>query len=218
MKTIAITGGEQYLEMLEFSKILKNDCQRYLNESQMLKSGWLFRMMNPNDVFKEIHVRNDRYPRDTPLSLHLLIDKYFFDNFGIPFRSSGVFCVNNPSYIINEYPANKGIANTQHVLFPIGDYSSCSSSKYRDVLLILQNSYRKEIEEFKQTDDLDDISNDTKEKIINFLDRGDYSLNNTFSNNVNEIMLYCKSFYALDISGKNYNKLRYLVEIFNTPS
>lgn len=216
MKANSITGGSDYQEMVEFSKLLKSDCERYLNDSDTLERGWLFRMMKPNtDVKKEVLVNTRRMPRNTPLSLHTLIDNYFFEKYSIPFRSASVFCVNSPSYITNEYPDSRGIENALHVIFPIGNYSCLSSAKYRDLLMILQNSYKAKIAEFADTDDLDDISDDTKQKIIDFLERGEYSLNNLFGNNTNEIMLYCKSYYALNISVKNYNKVRYLKEIMS---
>ena len=216
MKTNSITGGSDYQEMIEFAKLLESDCTRYLNESDTLERGWLFRMMKPNtNVKKEVLVNTQRKPRNTPLSLHTLIDNYFFEKYSIPFRSASVFCVNNPSYITSEYPDSDGIENTLHLIFPIGNYSCISSTKYRDLLIILQNSYKVKIAEFAASDNLDDISDATKQKIIDFLDRGNYVLNDLFGNNANEIMLYCKSYYALDISAKNYSKVRYLREIMS---
>ena len=217
MKTNSITGGADYQLMIDFAKLLRSDCTRYLNDSDTLERGSLFRMMKPNThIMKEVLVNTARMPRDTPLSLHTLIDNYFFEKYSIPFRSASVFCVNSPVYITNEYPASNGVSNALHVIFPIGNYSCISSTKYRDLLLILQNSYKKHFVEFTSTDNLDDISDVTKQKIIDFLDRGDYVLNDLFGNGANEIMLYCKSYYALDISGKNYTKMRYLHEILST--
>lgn len=217
MKTNSITGGSEYQQMVEFAKILQTDCSRYLNDSDALERGWLFRMMIPiKDVTKEVLVNTQRKPRDTPLLVHKIIDDYFFEIYGIPFRSSSVFCVNNPSYITQDYPDSRGIENSLHLIFPIGDYTSLVSKKYRDLTLILSRSYGKEMVEISSCTSIDDVSEPTKNKILDFLNRGDYVLNDLFGNNVNEIMLYCKSYYALDISGKNYSKIRYLSEILSS--
>lgn len=62
---------------------------------------WLYRGMHeslhPQDGFVAIHQsRKDRKPKDSSVLLHKALDRNFMEDFGIPYRSEGLFVTGNP--------------------------------------------------------------------------------------------------------------------------
>jgi hypothetical protein len=74
---------------------------------------------------KALDVRRDRAPKKMPKAIHDAADVWFCDQFGVRYRSAGLFCTGD-----RDQAAQHGYV---HKVFPIGGLQFCWSPKVRDL-------------------------------------------------------------------------------------
>lgn len=104
----------------EAAEIIYRDCRPYLNaiNGNVLEHGkQLLRGMShidTNTVFDLIEPKGIRRPKDTSTDIHITLDNFFEDRFGIPHRSESVFATGSP---LEAYSYGRIF-----MMFPIGDF------------------------------------------------------------------------------------------------
>lgn len=126
------------------------------------------------DAFRVVPVRQDRKPLTTSRYIHPLIDKWFVEKCGIPFRSCSMF-VSGSDRMANEYSSSVSIA------VPIGDYDYAWSPRYGDLYAAIY---------FNSNDPL------LPDLVKNLMEKGNYKINQDLRGAIasgHEIMIACKS-------------------------
>lgn len=122
-------------------------------------------------------VRKNRVPRDIPIDVHLGADDWFFENFGIRYRSQALFITGNP------VSASHYAASSRHIVrvIPLGEYKICWSPINSD--LFLYGNHAKE------------------ETIEKYLELGRYQESDLEEaiKSGHEIMLYCDQYIAIPV-------------------
>lgn len=181
-------------------KLIRRDCKPFLNEVQYPAMYKLYRGMNSeNSAFFKKNVRlTDRTPSDMPQNMHDRLNKFFTIKFGAPFRNA--LFVSGSSSMAMEY------GNETYVIFPIGEFKFLWSPQVPDLWNIwdelrpLQGGMTDE--EFKKVE---------KEQFEKFYNRylttfQDTDLKAAIKSN-HEIMLRCKSYYAVVYESPIYFKI-----------
>lgn len=109
-----------------------------------------FGKQNFHGTAKHGPVRNRR-PRNTPEWIHLIADKWFFDNFGVNYRTEALFCTGDKTiacYYGNIYP-----------VAPLDGYSFCWSPEIKDLFKSVSNMA---------------IEDGDSTSVIELLERGNY--------------------------------------------
>ncbi|WP_223435338.1 MULTISPECIES: hypothetical protein [unclassified Pseudomonas] len=125
-----------------------------------------------------VMTRKNRKPRDTNIELHNAADEWFFEKFGVKYRSQAVF-------VTPQLDVARGYGATfDHVVrvIPLGGYSFCWSKKFADMLLLLNDGVK-----------LAEVSA--------YLDRAEYTeldLSSAYTSG-NELMLYCNAYVAIPV-------------------
>lgn len=122
-------------------------------------------------------VRKDRVPRNMSHELHGRADTWFYEKFGVRYRSQALF-VTSSSFIATNYAATQGAVVR---VIPVGPYRYCWSKKRSDLLFFNASENKTTIEEY--LDDSNYIETDLKD---------------AFSSG-NEVMLYCEQYVAIPI-------------------
>jgi len=113
--------------------LLKAECGAFIenNRTSLENGDYLYRGINRADMSTDMiikgTVRDDRVPRDTPKTYHKLMDKFFMNEFGFPYRTASLFTTTKISTTY-DYGA-------PFLIFPIGDYTLCYSPLILDVTL-----------------------------------------------------------------------------------
>ncbi|KAA5842656.1 hypothetical protein F2A38_10640 [Pseudomonas chlororaphis] len=125
--------------------------------------------------------RADRRPKDSPKAFHKIADQWFERNFGIPYRSKGLFLT---SQLVS---ASTYAATVDHVMriIPLSDYRYCWSPKVKDLIFSAQR-----------------LATSSPQEIENHLDSLSYSETDLQAayDMGNEVMLYCENYIAIPIS------------------
>jgi hypothetical protein len=121
--------NEEIVEVFNALKQIKKECQPFLKAvdyQPFNKYAILRGLKNTNG---ELHVKKqvrlgDRKPKDTPHDLHEIINDYFTDKFGEPFRNA-MFVVGSDR-IAGEY-------GQQYSIFPAGNFTFLWSDQITDL-------------------------------------------------------------------------------------
>lgn len=94
-------------------ELIKKDCLPFLKDLKRSKYPFLYSGRSSWDPFVKRKVRKNRRPKDSPIELHEIFDRFFKNNFGVKARSEGMF-VSRSSYLAEDY-------GTPYWVFPIGN-------------------------------------------------------------------------------------------------
>jgi len=165
-------------------QLIKRDCQPYLRSVD--DPLMLFRGMDYKDdagfVRKKARL-DDRMPSAMGMTAHNVINDYFTERFGEPFRNS-VFCVSNPNLASS--------FGEVYNVFPIGEFTSLWSPKVEDLNYKMPLWIR---DLMKGTDEYMDKVGDLWETLDSYRYRTD-DLNSAAAFG-HEIMIRCKEYYAI---------------------
>lgn len=133
-------------DMDEVISILQEDCKQYISDVQKYYKGNFLLTGKKDEVFfDDREVRKDRTPKDTPRDIHILMDDWFKDEFGIRFRSNSFFA-SFLRTVVSDY-------GWPYLVFPIGEYLAVSSLKIKDIYVTLEEyiflETRKEVAELE---------------------------------------------------------------------
>lgn len=169
-------------------KILKNDCQPFLIQTdQLMYRGFSStRSLTPVLDFDLFHgeVRKNRIPMTTPEAYHNLFNEYFEKKFGFKARSECLFTTGNKGFA-KEYGA-------PYLIFPIGPFEFIWSINIYDLFMEISrfNIPQKPPEK---------ITEYFKERLFGSLDDVNYQdtdLSEAIGSG-NEIMVHCDQYYAI---------------------
>lgn len=185
--------------------MIKRDCGPYLREIKDPTKVRAYRGIQldtrPHPVFLKKDVRTDRHPKDTPEGISKLMDNWFKKKFGIKFRSESMF-VTSRAWTAAAY----GLV---YMVFPIGDYDYVWSKKYSDLtedaFTAVTQKAKDNPEELKY---LNVTHSNLKQKHLDeVMEDGDYKFNKglveALTQSKSEVMIKCKSYYALDTRWKD---------------
>jgi len=194
-------------------------CSEFLNrnESAMKDDNkFLYRGMNiDNDLIGPIVPRADRMPMSTPVKRHKIMDEWFLRKFGFRYRSGGVFTH-------MKWDSARSYGAT-YVIFPEDGYTMCTSpiihdlyDEFEEPYDIVKAGYFKHgmgtsagIDELRDFRIKSNVEFDEAE-IENVLHFGKYhefkKLNNFEKDYENEIMIKCKRYYGIYVSGTMHTK------------
>lgn len=102
------------------------------NRQALLSGQFMYRGIkgaHSSELAIEGTVRTDRIPRDTPNHWHVVLDKFFQQQFGITYRSSALFATTDINNTVN-YGA-------PFVIFPKGEFKMCYSPIIDDITVDL---------------------------------------------------------------------------------
>ena len=175
---------------------IKDDCSPYLDKLKSSKhpNTFLFRGMFDtyyNEIFTTKTIRVNRKATNTPQWFSDVVDEYFVDKFGIPFRSNSVFCTTKAFIAMTYGPL--------YAIFPIGDFDYCYSPIIEDMYdLSSLAKYG-----FVKIDMRDrSFKSKEKEDIYPLLDKLEYTNKNfmNWENIDNEIMISCEKYHTIKIT------------------
>ncbi|MGF6110391.1 hypothetical protein [Pseudomonas frederiksbergensis] len=123
--------------------------------------------------------RMDRQPRDTRQNIHDVADNWFFERFGVRYRSQAVF-VSSDTSVAAAYAASP-----DHIVrvIPLGAYKYCWSSQLSDLLEI--GMHNPDIEDFKS----DLVNAHYKEDCLDDAHRLGH-----------EVMIFCESYVCIPVN------------------
>jgi hypothetical protein len=152
-------------------------CEPYIRE---LRNGdnphALLRGSRSSHIKLKRNVRENRKPKNTPIQYHNAADDWFYEQFGIRYRSDALFCTGSFN--------GAALYGNVFIIFPIGEFKVCWSPNIVDMYFeFLRDSY-----------------GDVK-TFVGRLMRANYmegQLNNAIEKG-HEIMLYCDSYYQIPV-------------------
>lgn len=105
-------------------KTIKRDCKAFLVEAE---KNFFYRGSNTVvlEYMGKFKSRTDRMPKDTPLWMHEILDKFFMKRFKWKVRSEGIFV--NASKILAQ------VYGTPYLFFPMGKYKYAWSPHVQDL-------------------------------------------------------------------------------------
>lgn len=175
---------------------IKDDCSPYLDQLKSSKNPntFLFRGMftkSDNDIFITKTVRRNRKASSTPQWFSDIVDEYFVEKFGTPFRSASIFCTTQVNVAMLYGPL--------YAIFPIGDFKYCYSPIIEDMYDLSTAAKHG----FIERDYVGPFKSHKKEDIFPLLDKFAYTDKNFMNwKNVNhEIMIATESYHAIKITG-----------------
>lgn len=170
-----------------FAKLVNEKCKPFLKEcGELTMQHLLYRGIEIPD-FKFIKtVRTDRQPKDTNKILHVWLDNWFNENFGVRYRTNAMFCTGDIKQT-KEY-------GEPCVVFPIGDFKFVWSPHVEDLYERI-GIYGNAIQRYKRQDDPKGLE-ETHQKIIKRLEDAHYTdnfLREAIDSDC-EIMMSCKEY------------------------
>lgn len=120
----------------QIAKTLVAECTPFLEQiGHRLYQNALYRGIRPLGIpdIKKCPCPVNRLPSDTPLVLHDLADEWFFNKFGIRYRSNAVFATSVQS-------TARGYGQVYSV-YPVGQFEFCYSPKYNDLTSYLSDAF-----------------------------------------------------------------------------
>jgi len=170
----------------EWAKIVKTihrDCKPFLVQA---KGQRLYRGLgNARDDFMKKTVRlSDRVPKDMPEEIHTKLNQYFLMKHGAKFRNA-LFVTGDNSHA-GEY-------GNLYKIYPIGNFEYLWSPKVNDLFTHWEDYA------YDWNED-DGYSKENLKKFHNEILKDNYTTENLASaiKRGNEIMLRCRSYYAID--------------------
>ena len=202
MKLISLYESSSDLSLEKAVKIFHDECKPFQKEIgfdgifdfKPLKRG----MKNKPSILID-NVRSDRRPMSTPLPIHEFMDNWFYEKFGIRFRSNAMF-------VTKSQGSARFYGNVYNV-FPIGEFKYCYSSTIDDLYATIANKIESKLSSHyapltneKFNDFLSDEDNlefaiDIVEKILTESKYVDNDLKYVSYNP--EIMINCKTYLAI---------------------
>jgi len=169
-------------EKIKWQSIVKRDCKPYLKErGQVLYRGMDTASNKP--IKKQVRLDN-RSPAGSTVEVHAILNTYFDTMFGHPFRN-GLF-VSGKENDVRLY-------GEIHIIFPIGDFDFLWSPVVSDLY-----------------GDADWNEDETDAKVIsNEVHQNKYQTTDlkAATKSGNEIMIWCKEYYAIPYSIYRANPL-----------
>lgn len=108
----------------ELYGFIQDNCQPYLKANPDWKTHKLYRgVMDQEDIFVR-NIRVDRKPKDTPIEMHNLADRYLQVSGLKATRSNSIFCTGGKEVYDYGLP---------YVIFPIGDFDFTWNPYIRDL-------------------------------------------------------------------------------------
>jgi hypothetical protein len=101
-------------------------CKPYIKSLKKYNDNkFLFSGRRKSDLVLRENIRTDRKPKDMPLEIHQLLDKQFYQEFGVKSRSQSLFCVQK-----YQYAKAYGVP---YYIFPIGNYTTIWAVRIDDL-------------------------------------------------------------------------------------
>ena len=175
------TMDEDFIFAMKIVEKIKRDCQPYLKEmgqkdmfSAYDRGRALYRGLDSYKGFLKKRVRlGSRRPTDMNIDDHNMINKYFKKKYGAPFRNA-LFLTGNRR---NAAGYNTGSGAAYYLIFPIGEFKFIWSSRITDLFSAIVG-----------------VEGDKVKSLLNRYQRTDLK---AAKDSGNEIMLRCKSYYAV---------------------
>ena len=185
------------LSLEEAAKIFHEDCmlfRKYIDfdDSNNSLTRPLYRGMNRTELALVSRVRKDRKPSNTPINIHNLVDEWFDKKFGIKFRSNAMFAT--------QIKSTAKAYGTLYVVFPIGEFTICSSNIITDLYFDITDLYFSSVDSHKTIQTVNDNINEYKSEIENLLDNADYKINTPIVDitRQSELMIHCDKYLAIN--------------------
>jgi hypothetical protein len=190
---------------------IKRDCQPFLlaNKSVLSRGQGLYRGIASIDWDTPallVNVRTNRLPADMPEHMHKIVDDYFKQKFGHPYRSAAAFASGDETAA-----AEYGVVCA---IFPVGEYTFSTSKNVIDLFSIFQNTTKLydtgiSFGNYSTADicdrvtdimDSEDDGAEATEFIVNVLDALKYKETTKIpTTHFNEIMVNCEKYYAVSL-------------------
>jgi len=196
----ALGIGKEYNmadDLIQFALEVNKNCQEYIKQNpQHSTNNVLYRGIETEDRFSKKRVRlDDRTPTDSGRLEHNMLNKYFTEHFGEPFRNA-MFC-NGDFRKVTYY-------GDPHLIYPKGHFTFLWSP---------------DIDDFFNAFDGKPSSMSKGQFVENLLANNEYSTKNLIRaiNSGNEIMIRSKEYYAINIHNTIVSKSTFkgLEEIIN---
>lgn len=170
------------------------DCKPAIDAAGGVIEYHVYRGIKSSEPFMKKDVRKNRRPLDTPEFVHDIMDQWFYDNYGIRFRSNSMFVWGRPTKVDAKHYGNT------YMVFPIGQFNFIWSQRIQDIGVDIVDHYieaQHELESEGRTTDQWTL----KRILEDFLDKADFS-NQNFDQAVkkgNEILINTDKYYALSL-------------------
>lgn len=194
--------------MIKWAHQIVTDCRPALNTFLDLGEYKLYRgMTERNTVYKDedlqpVEMLTQRRPRDTGEMVHQAMDQWFYENFGIKYRSQAISCTSD-YYDAVEY-------GTPHLIFPIGKFRYIWSPDANDVGVKVDGKtigrMDGPIAHYNQ-EDVYKIVSDILEDMTFWESKPDQAMDSG-----NEIMVHTKHYYAINAPHQYKKKFSYIIE------
>jgi hypothetical protein len=180
----------------------------------------LYRGVSSDEAILVKTARKSRTPKDTSIEVHKMLDKMFYEEFGVRPRSHGVFATSDINASLDY--------GTPYVFLPKGKYSYIWSPKISDLFSDHVEGFEAQLEAVKMKREYEleivfskkDLSKQQKDKYIakRMKEETDilmknlrtavktYQMNNLKGaiKSQNEIMFLCNSYYLINIEFEDY--------------
>ncbi len=176
---------EEFLFAMKIVEKIKRDCQPYIKEMDQKRmfGHSLYRGMDTSKRFLKKRVRlGNRQPTDMLQEEHDMINRYFTKKYGAPYRNA--LFLTGDAGVAMDY--NHGSGANYYLIFPIDKFSFIWSTRISDLY--------SEIDDVDLGSEIDDRESDN---ILTLLSRYRKTNLKAAINSGNEIMLRCKSYYAV---------------------
>lgn len=207
------------------ANLILRDCKPYLEQiSYNIKEYPLYRGVPDSRLtFGALPNPENRPSRDTPTKIHEAMDNWFEKKFGIRYRSNALF-VTGDKNMTSDYYAGMTYGDLL-LIFPIGDFRFCWSTKADDVmdeLPTIGNAMepdQTDVEAWKEwslkshgtgfsyQQPLPERGIKRIEGILTGLNYIDYNLLNAIKSG-HEIMIHGKGFYFLSLENSHFKTLK----------
>jgi len=183
---------------------IKKECKQIINLYKNVKTPIYRGIKGADRFFEKRNVRTNRQPRVINEESHKLLDKLFLKHYGWKARSEGLFCGSNS---VSRTWGDYGII---YIIFPIGNFKYIWTPNPEDGFW----EYLVKLERYNKANL--EVSNDFIEN-LDYAVKTDYydkdiekPLNKLFHDF--EVILKCKSYYAIKQRGDTWNKIKEMIK------
>jgi len=164
---------------LKAAKAIAHRCKPYLRENPDPITSALLRGMNSNELILIKNVRlEDRKPKDTGTQKHKILNDYFTQHYGQPYRNALFLTGNMTDAEI--YGSSSTAGGSEYIIFPVGKYSYIWSPEVGDLYRAMwTNGIEKTLSRWGDSY--------IQDNLIEGIKRG------------NEIMMRCKLYIAVNV-------------------
>ena len=193
---------------MAFMETVKSDCQPYLQAiDYALYDRMLYRGVigtTKEYIAKTVRLE-DRAPKDINLDLHNMINEYFNEYYGAPFRNSIHVTADEPQAWEYAYGGYK--SGSVYTIFPVGNYDFLWSPKISDMLDAAMGH------DLQRYGNVSNVERD-QEKLKKYWERFRAGALATYQTtdligaikSGNEVMIRCKEYYGLRDSNATTDK------------